>query len=180
MKTNIVLIGMTGSGKSTIGEKLSQQLDMPFKDIDLFIEQTTKKTISELFEVSEAHFRAIETQACKELAVTESYTVISCGGGVVLNSENIQVLSQTGWIVFIDRPIEHILKDIEIGHRPLLKEGVGKLYQLHEQRLGLYQSFADFRVDNQSDLEDVLNIIKNNLPKTITHKRRGQHGNRYY
>lgn len=173
MKTNIVLIGMTGSGKSTIGEKLSQQLDMPFKDIDHFIEQTTKKTVSELFEVSEAHFRAIETQACKELAVTESYTVISCGGGVVLNPENIEALRKTGWIVFVDRPVEHIIKDIEIGHRPLLKDGKNVLYQLHEQRLGLYQSFADFRVDNQSDLEEVLSTIKNNLPKTITHKRRG-------
>lgn len=173
MKTNIVLIGMTGSGKSTIGEKLSQQLDMPFKDIDLFIEHTTKKTISELFEVSETHFRAIETKACKEVAVTESYTVISCGGGVVLNPENIQALGKTGWIVFINRPIEHIIQDIEIGHRPLLKGGKDKLYQLYEQRLDLYQSFADFRVDNQSDLEDVLSTIKNNLPKTITCKRRG-------
>ena len=164
MKTNIVLIGMTGSGKSTIGEKLSQQLGMPFKDIDLFIE---------LFEVSEAHFRAIETKACKKLAVTEDHTVISCGGGVVLNPENIQALGKTGWIVFINRPIEHIIKDIEIDHRPLLKGRQDKLYQLYEQRLDLYQSFADFRVDNQSNLEDVLNTIKNNLPKTITHKRRG-------
>ena len=97
-----------------------------------------------------------------------------------MNPENIQALRKTGWIVFIDRPIEHIIKDIEIGHRPLLKRGKNKLCQLHERRFDLYQSAADFRVDNQSDLEDVLNIIKNNLPKTITHKRRGQHENRYY
>ncbi len=173
MKTNIVLIGMTGSGKSTIGEKLSQQLGMPFKDIDLFIEHTTKQSIPELFEVSEAHFRAIETKACKKLAATEDYTVISCGGGVVLNPKNIEVLRKTGWVVFIDRPVEHIIKDIEIGHRPLLKEGDNKLYQLYEERFSLYQKAADFRVDNQSNLEDVLNTIKNNLPKTITHKRRG-------
>ncbi|MGY0402291.1 shikimate kinase [Carnobacterium jeotgali] len=173
MKTNIVLIGMTGSGKSTIGEKLSQQLGMPFKDIDLFIEHTTKQSIPELFEVSEAHFRAIETKACKKLASTEDRTVISCGGGVVLNPKNIEVLRKTGWVVFIDRPVEHIIKDIEIGHRPLLKEGDNNLYQLYEERFSLYQKAADFRVDNQSNLEDVLNTIKNNLPKTITHKRRG-------
>lgn len=172
MKTNIVLIGMTGSGKSTIGEKLSQQLEMPFKDIDLFIEQTTKQSIPELFDVSEAHFRAIETQACKELAATVRHTVISCGGGVVLDQENIQALRKTGWIVFIDRPIEHIVKDIEIGHRPLLKEGKNKLYQLYEKRFGMYQSSADFRVGNQSDLEEVIIKIKNKLPETIAHKRR--------
>ena len=173
MKTNIVLIGMTGSGKSSVGKLLSQQLDLPFRDMDLFIEQLTNQSIPELFEVSEAYFRAIETEACVELAAKETYAVISCGGGVVLNPENIEALKKTGWIIFIDRPIEHILKDIEIGHRPLLKNGKNKLYQLHEKRFDLYQSAADFRVDNQSDLKEVVNTIKNNLPKTIMHKRRG-------
>ncbi|WP_035051123.1 shikimate kinase [Carnobacterium pleistocenium] len=172
MKTNIVLIGMTGSGKSTIGEKLSQQLEMPFKDIDLFIEQTTKQSIPELFEVSEAHFRALETLACKKIAATENHTVISCGGGVVLDQENIQALRKTGWIVFIDRPIEHIVKDIEIGHRPLLKQGKNRLYQLHEQRFEMYKSSADFRVENRFALEEVILEIKNSLPETIVQKRR--------
>ena len=54
MKTNIVLIGMTGSGKSSVGKLLSQQLDLPFRDMDFFIEQRTNQSIPELFEVSEA------------------------------------------------------------------------------------------------------------------------------
>lgn len=172
MKTNIVLIGMTGSGKSSVGKLLSQQLDLPFRDMDLFIEQLTNQSIPELFEVSEAYFRAIETEACAELAAKETYAVISCGGGVVLNPENIEALRKTGWVIFIDRPVEHIIKDIEIGHRPLLKEGKNKLYQLYEERFDLYQSSADFSVENRSDLEDVLNDIKTHLPETITHKRR--------
>ncbi|MFL2101273.1 shikimate kinase [Mycobacteroides abscessus] len=167
MKTNIVLIGMTGSGKTSIGELLSQQLTLPFRDMDLFIEQITLQSIPELFEVSEAHFRAIETKACKTLAAKETHTVISCGGGVVLQPENIQALSETGWIVFIDRPVEHIIEDIIIGHRPLLKEGVNKLYQLYEERIDLYRSAADFRVENQTTLDDVLNQIKEQLPETI-------------
>lgn len=171
MKTNLVLIGMTGSGKTSVREKLSQQLGLPFRDIDLFIEQTTQQTIPELFEVSEAHFRAIETEACKELAAKETHTIISCGGGVILERENIQALSQIGWIVFIDRPVEHIIEDIEIGHRPLLKEGKNKLYQLYEERIDLYQSAADFRVENQSTLEDVLNKIKEHMPETIVPKK---------
>ena len=171
MKTNLVLIGMTGSGKTSIGKQLSHQLGLPFRDIDLFIEQTTQQTIPELFEVSEAHFRAIETEACKRLAAKETHTIISCGGGVILNPENIHALSQTGWIVFIDRPVKHIIEDIEIGHRPLLKEGKNKLYQLYEERIDLYQSAADFRVENQSTLEDVLNKIKEHMPETIDPKK---------
>lgn len=171
MKTNLVLIGMTGSGKTSVGEKLSQQLGLPFRDIDLFIEQTTQQTIPELFEVSEAHFRAIETEACKALAATDTHTIISCGGGVILNVENIQALRKTGWIVFIDRPVEHIIEDIEIGHRPLLKEGTNKLYQLYEARAGLYHSAADFRIENQSTLDDVLNKIKKHMPETIVPKK---------
>ena len=172
MKTNIVLIGMTGSGKSSVGKLLSQQLDLPFRDMDLFIEQRTNQSISELFEISEAHFRAIETEACVELAAKETHAVISCGGGVVLNPKNIKVLRKTGWIVFIDRPVEHIIKDIEIGHRPLLKDGKKVLYQLYEERFDLYQTAADICVDNQSNLENVLNEIKHPLPEAITHKRR--------
>lgn len=171
MKTNLVLIGMTGSGKTSVGEQLSRQLGLPFKDIDLFIEQITQQSIPELFEVSEAHFRALETEACKVLAAKETHTIISCGGGVILNSENIQALRKTGWIVFIDRPVEHIIEDIEIGHRPLLKEGKNKLYQLHEERIDLYQLAADYTVENQSALEDVLNRIKEHMPETIVPKK---------
>ena len=172
MKTNLVLIGMTGSGKSSVGEQLSQQLALPFRDIDLFIEQITNQSIPELFEVSEAHFRAIEAEACKEIAAKETHTVISCGGGVILDPENIKALRKTGWIVFIDRPVEHIIEDIEIGHRPLLKEGETKLYQLYEERFELYRAAADFRVENQSTLEYVLTEIKTHLPETIIPKRR--------
>lgn len=170
MKTNLVLIGMTGSGKSTIGKQLSQQLGLPFRDVDLFIEQTTHQTIPELFAVSEAHFRRIETEACKKIAFEEQHTVISCGGGVVLHPENMRALRKTGWIVFIDRPVERIIEDIEIGDRPLLKNGKNELYQLVEERFDLYQASADFSVKNQSTLEEVLNEIQNHLPETIMHK----------
>lgn len=171
MKTNLVLIGMTGCGKTSIGEQLSRQLELPFRDVDLFIEQITQQSIPELFEVSEAHFRAIETTACEMLAEKETHTIISCGGGVVLNPENITALSQTGWIVFIDRPVEQIIEDIEVEHRPLLKNGKNYLYRLYEERIGLYRTAADFSVENRSTMDEVLHDIKECLPKTITYKR---------
>lgn len=171
MKTNVVLIGMTGSGKSTIGELLSAEFDMAFVDVDQFIEQKANQSIPELFEVSETHFRSLETQACKELAATKIRTVISCGGGSVLNPANIEVLKETGWVVFIDRPVEHITKDIEVEHRPLLKDGRSNLYQLYEERINLYEAAADFIVENTSTIEQVIANIEKNLPKSIKSKK---------
>lgn len=167
MKTNLVLIGMTGSGKTSFGKELSRKLDRPFIDTDDVIEQTTHRTIPELFEIGEPHFRTIETSICKQVASQSAYSIISCGGGVILKEENIRALEKTGWIVFIDRPVEHIIKDIQLDHRPLLKKGAKKLYQLYKDRINLYRAAADFIVENHSDEAYVLTTIEKNLPETI-------------
>lgn len=159
MKTNIVLIGMTGSGKSTIGKLLGKELAFSFVDMDAYIEETNETTIPELFAISEDHFRNLETKASKEIASQVDYTVISCGGGVILREENMDALKQTGWIFFIDRPTEQIIEDIKTDHRPLLKEGREKLYQLAEERMDLYHKSADFIVKNDSSLRSTLDTI---------------------
>lgn len=170
MKSNIVLIGMTGSGKTTIGKQLSARLSMSFIDIDHYIEKTEKQTIPELFAVSEEHFREIEAAACQNLAAQQQRTVISCGGGVVLNQLNIQALRKTGWIILIDRPIEQIVQDIQTEHRPLLKAGTERLYQLYLERKNLYTAAADIIVSNTSSLEQVLIEIEKQLPASILSK----------
>ncbi|WP_413526956.1 shikimate kinase [Marinilactibacillus psychrotolerans] len=167
MKTNLVLIGMTGSGKTSIGRKLSTQLAAPFIDTDLYIESLTNQTISELFEISEQYFRTVESKVCKKLASEVTHTVLSCGGGVVLNQENIQKLKQTGWIVFIDRPVDDIFQDIQTKNRPLLKDGKNKLYQLYKDRINLYREAADFIVENRSTMDDVIQEIENFFLKTV-------------
>lgn len=167
MKTNLVLIGMTGSGKTSIGRKLSAQLAAPFIDTDLYIEALTNQTISELFEISEQYFRTVESEVCKKLASEVTHTVLSCGGGVVLNQENIQKLKQTGWIVFIDRPVDDIFQDIQTQNRPLLKDGKNKLYQLYKDRIDLYREAADFIVENRSTMDDVIQEIEKHFLKTV-------------
>lgn len=167
MKTNLVLIGMTGSGKTSIGRKLSAQLAAPFIDTDLYIEALTNQTISELFEISEQYFRTVESEVCKKLASEVTHTVLSCGGGVVLNQENIQKLKQTGWIVFIDRPVDDIFQDIQTQNRPLLKDGKNKLYQLYKDRIDLYREAADFIVENRSTMDDVIQEIEKYFLKTV-------------
>lgn len=164
VKTNIVLIGMTGSGKTTIGQKLSHRLSLSFVDVDKYIEQKSDKSIPELFDKGEECFRQLESKACKEIASNTRYAVISCGGGVILRQENITALKKHGWIIFIDRPIEDIVEDIQTEHRPLLEDGVERIYQLAKERTKLYHAGADFVVKNDSTIDETVEKITTCLP----------------
>lgn len=106
---NIVLIGMPGCGKSTLGRLLAQHLKRPFYDADNVLEKLEGKTIKELFAVSEACFRDAETRAVRHLSELEG-CVIAAGGGVVKRSENIEILKTGGIVVFIDRLPEKIVR----------------------------------------------------------------------
>lgn len=147
IKKNIVLIGMPGCGKTTIGMELSKILNLEFCDVDEYIVKTEGKPISEIFEKGEEHFREIETKAVEEISKT-SPKIISTGGGVIKKAENIEILKRNGIIIFIHRPIEDIASDVDIKSRPLLKDGVEKLYKLYEERYPLYEAYCDYKVEN--------------------------------
>lgn len=104
MKQNIVLIGMMGCGKTTVGKRLSEQLNMPFIDTDVLIEETYGP-IPKLFERGEDYFRDAESKIISEIASFEG-AVISTGGGVVLREENVKALKEKGFLIFIDRPVD--------------------------------------------------------------------------
>ncbi|MGE5628032.1 MAG: shikimate kinase [Solirubrobacterales bacterium] len=158
MKKNIVLIGMPGAGKTTIGKILSERLQLEFIDVDDFIEKESGKTISELFNINEEHFRSVESKACRTLS--NNYPiVIATGGGVVKNPTNMEALKSTGFVIFIDRPIEDIAGDVEISKRPLLKDGLQKLYPLYNERYDLYIKYSDLHVFNDKKIEDVVDKI---------------------
>lgn len=158
MENSITLIGLPGSGKTTIGRLLAEKLNYKFIDMDLYIEENQGKTISEIFKSGEEHFRNIETECCKELG-KEVSAIISSGGGVVKKSENIDFLKQNSILIFIDRSVENILGDIEVEKRPLLANGKEVLYKLHDERYELYKNYCDYRVENIGSLEDVVNKV---------------------
>ena len=159
MKSNIVLIGMPGCGKTTVGKILSKQLRIEFYDMDEYIEKKTSQTVSELFENGEEYFRDIETQACRDL-VQKKNILISTGGGVVKRKENIDILKKGSTIIFLDRPVENILEDVDVSKRPLLKDGKQKVLNLYEERYELYKSAADKIVVNDKNISDVIDEIK--------------------
>ncbi len=159
---NIVLIGMPGAGKTTLGKMLAQQIGFQFIDIDDVIEDEFGTIIS-LFLKGEAHFRKIEAQATKIVAKRKK-TVIATGGGIVLSEDSMELLSTDGIIVFIDRPITSIIQDINSSSRPLLAEGKERLAELFAQRYQLYKEYADIIVDNDAHadkvIEDIIQEVK--------------------
>jgi shikimate kinase len=155
---NIVLIGMPGCGKTTIGKILSSRLNRKFIDVDEYIEKCSGKTVTQIFTQGEEVFRTLEKEAILELS-KEKYSVISTGGGVIKNYLNIEALKENGVIIFIDRPIENIVADLDSESRPLLKDGVERLYTLFEERYELYKKYCDFQIVNDDDIEKIIEKI---------------------
>ncbi len=158
MIKNIVLIGMPGSGKTTIGYELSKKLDMNFIDVDSYVEENEKSSISDMFEISEEYFRRIESKYIEELSKLNS-TVIATGGGVIKNENNILMLKNNSIIIYVNRKIDDIMKDIDISKRPLLKNGKDRLKELFKERHHLYQKYCDIEVVNDSCIIDIVNRI---------------------
>lgn len=162
LKSNIVLIGMPGCGKTTVGKVLAKRLGYKFCDMDSYIQEISKKTIKELFENGEENFRDWETKACEELSRCRN-TIIASGGGVVKREKNIEILKKSCTILFIDRPVERIINDVDINSRPLLKDGKERLYNLYDERYELYKKAADIQILNKGYLRDTIDIIINIL-----------------
>ena len=157
---NIVLIGMPGSGKSTIGKILAEKLEMTLIDMDRYIETGTSCNITEIFKSGEALFRDIEAKAVAEVS-EKAFAVVSTGGGVICRYENIKKFKKNGVIVYINRPIENIVGDINVNARPLLAKDPSKIYRLFEERGHLYKKYCDYEIMNISNIYDVVsNIIK--------------------
>ncbi len=151
---NLVLIGMPGSGKTTIGKKLAQILEKEFIDTDALIEQKAGKTIPEIFaEYGEEYFRKLESQVLMEVGVL-SNKVISTGGGVVKNKENYFSLKQNGVIFWLQRDINLLASD----NRPLSKDKQA-IQNLYDERKDLYSCFADGKVSNDSDIDSIANKV---------------------
>lgn len=166
LNKNIVLIGMPGSGKTSIGQILSEKMGRDFCDIDHYIENLQDENINEIFESGERKFRKIEMQAVKDISERQGI-VISTGGGVVKFPENIYYLKKNGIIVFIDRNVDDIIGDVEIKSRPLLKDGTDKVYALYKERYVLYKGYADYIVPNKGSLEDIATNILEEIEKLM-------------
>ncbi|WBW99353.1 shikimate dehydrogenase [Oceanirhabdus sp. W0125-5] len=155
---NLVLIGMPGSGKSTIGGILSKRLGLKLIDSDEMIEKKVGKSITEIFKDGEEIFRNIEEDVLKDISM-EKRCVISTGGGAIKREENIFSMKYNGIVCFIDRDIEKIFYDMQGNNqRPLVKTKE-HLLKLYNERIGIYREVCDITIDNNGDIEDTINSI---------------------
>ena len=146
---NIVLIGMPGCGKSTVGASLAALTGKTFMDTDALIVQKAGKSIPEIFaDDGEDAFRAIEHQVVCEVGMGHGQ-IIATGGGVVTRSENLYPLHQNATVVWLQRPLEELPCD----GRPLSQ--ASKLADMYRIREPLYRAFADIIIPNDGTPEAV-------------------------
>lgn len=155
---NIVLIGMPGAGKTTIGRKLSKALERPVLDADDKVVEQTGRTIKDLFQEGEDVFRQAETEAVKTLAAMDGI-IISCGGGVVKRPENIGYLQQNGKIFFLNRDLAAIAGSVDKVTRPLLNSAEDRLTQLYKERMPLYLKYCDYAIPVDEDFDKTTKYI---------------------
>lgn len=122
MKENIVLIGFMGSGKTSVGEYLSNQLSYSLVDTDQIIETESQMSISQIFsDRGEAYFRDLETKTVERLANSLQKHVISTGGGLPMRECNAEILKKLGFVVYLKIKKESVLRRLQGDQtRPLL------------------------------------------------------------
>lgn len=159
---NIALIGFMGSGKSTVGRFVASQLHFEFLDTDEIIQQRTCMEINSIFaESGEAAFRALEQALVKELASKER-TVISTGGGLPVNPENLASLKTHALVVCLWATPEKIFERVkESTHRPLLKDTdpLGRIKSLLSQREPFYRQADVLLNTDQRPLREIAQHI---------------------
>lgn len=163
----VYLVGMPGSGKTVVGEELAGRLGVPFVDLDAEVEREAGRTVAEIFEEGgEDTFRAMEA-AQLQRASQHDPSVVSCGGGVVLEPANRITLRNTGTAVFLDVPVDILKERVRpAAERPLIHDA-GDLERLLEERESLYREFANRVVDGSGTPGEVADAIVEELKWSV-------------
>lgn len=157
----IFLIGMMGSGKSTIGSILADKLDWTFVDIDTELEKDHNLSISDMFKNGEDKFRTYETEKLEKI-VLKDYIVCATGGGIVLEDSNYRILDQS-FCVYLDTSLDTIHKRIKDDNsRPLLSAGNKKdlIRDIFNDREERYKSLSKLNVNTDNiNIDDTCKMI---------------------
>lgn len=164
MRDNVVLIGMMGCGKSTVGKLLAEALGFTFVDTDQYIEEALGRSIPDIFaKEGEAFFRDQELGAAEELALRKGQ-VIACGGGLPTRADSIASLKYSGTVIFLRRDPGEIYDNVSMGGRPLGQQGRAAFLERYAGREPIYQAWADHVVEVQATpaetVQRILEVLK--------------------
>ena len=155
-KENIVLTGMPGSGKSTVGKALAAALNRKFIDTDSVIAEKTGKEITQIFaEIGNDGFRKIEAEVIASVSSKNQGIVIATGGGAILRDDNVRALKRSGKIYFLNRPIEYI---VPTADRPLALDRAALEARFHE-RYERYLSTCDLEIKTNESIQHTVDVI---------------------
>lgn len=164
---NIILIGMPGCGKSTIGVVLAKMLGMDFLDSDVFIQNNEKRKLQEIID-SEGNERFLEIEKENILKIDVDNTVIATGGSIVLKDEAMKHLKKNGKCLFIDVSY-HILKKriFNLDTRGIAMKQGQTIKDVYNERLPFYKKYADATIksgneDRNETIKKAIDIIKKN------------------
>lgn len=154
----VVLVGLMGAGKSTIGRRVAAMLGLPFKDADTEIEAVSRMTIAELFEAyGEAEFRDLERRVILRL-LDDGPMVLATGGGAWMNAETRASVAQAGFSVWLNAEIDVLMERVSRRqNRPLLKNADprGVMLRLMEERYPVY-ALADLHLMTRDEKKEVV------------------------
>ncbi|WP_317174901.1 shikimate kinase [Pararhodonellum marinum] len=165
MLFKIVLVGLPGSGKSTLGKEISSSLKCPYFDLDQLITEHAKKSIPEIFENDgEGHFRDLESEVLSKLLPDSQNFVLATGGGTPCFNDNMELINENAISVFLDVPLQVILDRFsfdEISKRPLFQglekgELILKLKSLYAERFPYYNQ-AKIKLSGEDLTTELLN-----------------------
>ncbi len=168
MQQNIILIGMMGSGKTTIGKLISQRINYPFFDSDHVIEEKCGASIATIFSLEgEQGFRRRETEVIRSLCMQKNI-VIATGGGAVLNLQNRELLKNNGIVIYLKANVEALWqRTSQDKTRPLLDQENPRqvLENIYQNRDAIYISMANYTVDTSKSniaslMIQILSFIK--------------------
>ncbi len=164
MKNNVVLIGMPGVGKSTLGVVLAKELGFEFVDADLLIQKRENRLLKEIIaEDGVEGFLKIENDV--NASINTDKTVIATGGSVIYGAEAMEHLKEIGTVVYLKLDYETLDSRLGClkGRGVVLKDGQ-TLKSLYEERIPLYEKYADIIVDEQGlNLEETLTSVLKSL-----------------
>ncbi len=159
MKNSISLIGMAGAGKSSIGIKVAQQLNLKFVDSDLLIEERFAQTLQEILDdAGYLKLRAIEEEVL--LSIDLADTVLSTGGSAVYSDKSMQYLQQNSLVIYLEVPFDQILERVpSFLDRGFAKEPSQSIEDAFYEREELYQNSAHHIISNTTDLNSCVSKI---------------------